>query len=265
MWNGLMVHKDYWEPRNPQDFIYAIRDQVAPAVVRPDTDGTVWLETNAAPDPSGLTAYPLNDDGTVAASFGVGWLETDAPAYTSADYTYTGAATGGQVVATPSAANVFGPQAITVTSSDILSLEAEIISNDATYFNNIGLGAVMSSGGSVAGAIIAFAGQWQWQPIEWGGTGVVLQERTSPIAGFRVGIDIDGTTGTIRIKSSDGVQVSSTTFTPPMQFTAYLHVSDNGAEAAPGDTTSLRLIVPAADYTLPCPVGAKNLLGQVIP
>ena len=45
MWNGLMVHKDYWEPRNPQDFIYAIRDQVAPAVVRPDTDGDLVIDT----------------------------------------------------------------------------------------------------------------------------------------------------------------------------------------------------------------------------
>lgn len=43
MWNGQMVHKDYWEPRNPQDFIYAIRDQIAPNVVRPDTDGQLVL------------------------------------------------------------------------------------------------------------------------------------------------------------------------------------------------------------------------------
>ena len=48
MWNGLMVHKDYWEPRNPQDFIYAIRDQVAPAVVRPDTDGDIFQDVTLA-------------------------------------------------------------------------------------------------------------------------------------------------------------------------------------------------------------------------
>ena len=39
-----MVHKDYWEPRNPQDFIYAIKDQITPAVVRPDTDGDVFQD-----------------------------------------------------------------------------------------------------------------------------------------------------------------------------------------------------------------------------
>lgn len=44
MWNGLMVYKDYWEPRNPQDFVYAIRDQMAPPVVRPDTDGEIFQD-----------------------------------------------------------------------------------------------------------------------------------------------------------------------------------------------------------------------------
>ena len=48
MWNGLMVHKDYWEPRNPQDYVYAIRDQIAPPVVRPDTDGETFEEVTLA-------------------------------------------------------------------------------------------------------------------------------------------------------------------------------------------------------------------------
>lgn len=38
-WNGLLVHKDYYEERNPQDFVYAIKDQITPAQVRPNTDG----------------------------------------------------------------------------------------------------------------------------------------------------------------------------------------------------------------------------------
>lgn len=41
-WNGLLVHKDYWEARNPQDWVYAIKDQVTPPVVRPDTDGELF-------------------------------------------------------------------------------------------------------------------------------------------------------------------------------------------------------------------------------
>lgn len=86
MWNGLMVHKDYWEPRNPQDFIYAIRDQVAPAVVRPDTDGTVWLPTNT---PTVVPTYKLDDDGANAATFGVVHLPTIPTAYTRATYELT--------------------------------------------------------------------------------------------------------------------------------------------------------------------------------
>jgi hypothetical protein len=35
-WDGLMVHKDYFEERNPQDFVYAVPDQRPLTVVRPD-------------------------------------------------------------------------------------------------------------------------------------------------------------------------------------------------------------------------------------
>ena len=36
MWNGLIVRKDFWEPRQPQDFIPAIRERPAPTDVRMD-------------------------------------------------------------------------------------------------------------------------------------------------------------------------------------------------------------------------------------
>jgi hypothetical protein len=241
----------------------AIRNVIGAGIYRPDSlpiyrGGS--SEDSGPPPP--LTAYPLDDNGTVAALFGVGWLETDAPDYTSADYTYTGAATGGVVVATPTLANLYGSQAITVTSADILSVECEITANDATDFDLIGLGTIMSSGGVFGGAVFSQA-KADGGP-EWLGTGIADQVRTGAIAGFRVGIDFIGSTGAIRIKSSDGVIVSSTTFTAPIDITAYLSVGDGGL-ASPGDTTSLRLIVDADEYMLPCPAGAKNLLGDVIP
>jgi hypothetical protein len=268
MWNGLWVHKDYWEPRNPQDFVYAIRDQMAPAVVRPDTDGTVWLPTNTTPVPTPpvLTAYPLDDDGTVAAQFGVGWLETDAPDYTSADYTYTGAATGGRVIATPAAANIFTSQAVTVTSADILSLEMVIDAVVASQFSSVGMGALVLPPDSNTPLLVLgiSASNVDGSTPLWVASGISDQVRTSSITGFRVGIDIDGAAGTITMKSTDGSVVSSDTFTAPVRIVASLQVVDSGV-SDPGDTTSLRLIVPAADYTLPCPAGAKNLLGDVIP
>lgn len=43
-WNGLVVHKDYYENRNPQDFIYAVQDQRPVSPVRPDTDGDLFRD-----------------------------------------------------------------------------------------------------------------------------------------------------------------------------------------------------------------------------
>ena len=267
MWNGLMVHKDYWEPRNPQDFVYAIRDQVAPAVVRPDTDGTVWLETNTAPDPSGLTAYPLNDDGTVAASFGVGWLETDAPDYTSADYTYTGAATGGAVFATPSSANLLTSQAVLVDATTTRSVEAIVNGVSATegYSLRLGVGVLAADSSTVLHELSVSIGAYAGPDNIWNATGTDgPHTRTSAAAGFLLGMDFIGSTGKILMKTTDGIIESSTTFTPPVRVVATLQIQDNG-EVAAGETASMGLVVPAADYTLPCPSGAKNLLGQVIP
>lgn len=210
-----------------------------------------------------VSGYPLNDDGTVAALFGVGWLETDAPDYTSADYTYTGAATGGTVTATPTQANIFASQAVTVTAADILSLEAEIVGITADNFSYIGIGAVMSSGGTPGAALQSSIADNDGTNPVWSGTGIVERARVGATDGFRVGIDINGTTGEVRIKSSDGIEISSATFTPPMNFSAYLFADDKPAVSSVG-TASIRLIVPAADYTLPCPVGAKNLTGQTI-
>lgn len=34
MWNGMIVRKDFWEPRHPQDFIPAVPEAAAPLDVR---------------------------------------------------------------------------------------------------------------------------------------------------------------------------------------------------------------------------------------
>lgn len=44
-WNGLRVHKDFWEPRQPQDKIKSFKDQQAVPYPRPDTD-PVFVGTN---------------------------------------------------------------------------------------------------------------------------------------------------------------------------------------------------------------------------
>lgn len=235
--------------------------------------GNIQGETSALPSftsqpatnssgatPPGAT-YPLNDDGTLAAAFGFAWLETNAPLYRQADYTYTGAATGGTAVGLPTAANAWAGQAVTVGAGTILALEAEVVSMSAAQFNNLGVAAALSSGGTPTGqAVLAGVGN-NGSPY-WGGSGVSNQARTSATAGYRVGIELNGNTGAIRILSTDGVAVSSTTFTPGTKFTGYEYVNDIG-EAAAGQSCSLRFVL-AADMTLPFAAGAVDFNGDVI-
>jgi len=225
--------------------------------------GVIDSQSTSGPPP--VTNYPLADNGTLAASFGFGRLPTDAPNYTDGDYTYTGAQTGGTALALPAGATAFTTQAVTVTSADVLSLEAEIIGVSDPEFSTIGVAGTFSSGGTPTGIVATAAIEnVDGSTPTWRGTGISSQVRSTATAGCRVGIDFIGSTGAIRIKSTDGVLVSSATFTPPLNVTAYLFASDSGITTA-GQTAQINLIVAAADYQLPCPAGAKNLLGNLIP
>jgi len=50
-WDGLMVAKQYWEPRHPQDFAYSHRDQEAVMNARPrpadDVRDQGWVKDEA--------------------------------------------------------------------------------------------------------------------------------------------------------------------------------------------------------------------------
>jgi hypothetical protein len=37
-WNGLIVHKKYWEPRHPQDFVDPVRGPTAVKDARPEVE-----------------------------------------------------------------------------------------------------------------------------------------------------------------------------------------------------------------------------------
>lgn len=46
MWDGRMVHKDFWELRHPQDFVRGVKDRIAPPEPRAEP-GNDFLSTNA--------------------------------------------------------------------------------------------------------------------------------------------------------------------------------------------------------------------------
>lgn len=211
-----------------------------------------------------VASYPLDDDGTLAAAFGLGWLETDATAYNNADYTYTGAATGNSVVALPTAANAWTSQAIVVDTGTILACEAVINSVSAAQFANLGIAAAASSGGTPSGVAVINSidnnGSPRWLVSGTGGTRV----RSGATSGYRVGIELNGNDGTITMRSSDGSALCSTTFTPGTAFTFYLFATDAGNPAA-GQTASITLVPVGADMQLGYTTGATDFNGDPCP
>jgi hypothetical protein len=45
MWDGKIVHKDWWESRHPQEFVRARRDRIAAPEPRPENEDQ-FLSTN---------------------------------------------------------------------------------------------------------------------------------------------------------------------------------------------------------------------------
>jgi len=223
--------------------------------------GGLSSQAGGAPVAAG---YPLNDDGTLAASLGFGWLETDATAYNNADYTYTGAATGDAVIGLPTTANWLASQAIVVDTGTILACEAVINSASSAQFANFGLAAAVSSGGTPSGVAVvnsvANNGSPQWIVSGTGGT----RARSGATSGYRVGIELNGNDGTITMRSSDGSALCSTTFTPGVAFTFYLFATDAGNPAA-GQTASITLVPVGADMQLGYTTGATDFNGDPCP
>ena len=207
-------------------------------------------------------SYPLNDDGTFAAQFGISVWPTDAPAFMRAAHTYTGAA-GGSAIAGPTLANAYGSQAVTVGAGKILALEAVIeYAPDTGDYEDITLLPLFSSGGTPYAAASIYIrrrlGVDTWSAASIAGD----QPRTSPAAGFRIGVELNGATGEIIYRTTDGSVVSDATFTPGDQVTGALSVQDEGVTAA-GKTCAIRFLL-ADEMTLPFTAGAVDFNGDVI-
>lgn len=39
-WDGYFVHKRYWEPRQPQDFVRGVKDNQTVPIARPESEDT---------------------------------------------------------------------------------------------------------------------------------------------------------------------------------------------------------------------------------
>lgn len=207
-------------------------------------------------------SYPLNDDGTLAAEFGLGWMQTNAPDYRTADYTYTGAQAGGTAVALPTAANAFASQAVTVGPGKILAMELVIYSAPAGDFDDLGLLALLSDAGVPYSSANVYIYRYLGQNF-WDGNGLLNPiPMVSSLAGFHIGVEFNGNDGTVTYRSSDGSTATTQTFTPGTQVTMGMNAVDAGTTAA-GQTASIRALL-ADEMTLPFTAGAVDFNGDVI-
>jgi len=215
--------------------------------------------------PAGLTAYPLDDNGSLAGAFGYARMATNAPGYVHADYTYAAPATGGTAVALPAGANWLTTQAIPLTAGKIIELQARIDSVSALNFGNIGLaiGFSLDQVPSLTPFIVGInRDATEGARIFSSGDGFAA--RSGAANGFVVGMSLNTTTGAIKVRTSDGTFTSLTTFTPGVgAITAYLFANDSGVPAA-GQTASVTLFEHGEDYPLATEAGAVDILGQVI-
>lgn len=217
----------------------------------------------------GPTGYPLDDDGTLAALFGFGTLTMTAPEYNEGEHVYTGTTTGGTALGLPAADNYLTDQAFVVDADTVLHIEFEPIvpscyQSGVQGFPLLGLGLIMSTDG-VFGGVFGTVGIHDDDgstPI-YRGSLIPDTVRATADGPVRMSVDLDGSDGSVTIRTADGdTIVSATTFTPGTAFTAYLFVSDGGAPLS--GNVVISLVPRAADAALPHNTGAVDLLNVAL-
>lgn len=216
---------------------------------------------------SALTGYPLDDSGAFATLFGFSHLATDAPAYNNADFAFTDAGASYGTIALPTQANAFGIQAIPVAVDQIRYFELLFTDIPAVEFTYAGLLAIVVRGGTpIMTPITAIIRNTDGSTPQVGGDQVSYMARTEG-AGYRVGIEFNGATDEVTIRSTNGV-VGSFTNTALFQggdkvFFAMI-VKDNGTPVMTGETIGMTAIPAAADMWLPVTAGALDVFGTTI-
>lgn len=212
-------------------------------------------------------SYPLNDDGTLAAQFGFSHLATDAPAYNNADFAFTDAGASPGTCALPTQTNAFGIQAIPVAVNQIRYFELLFTDIPTVEFAYAGLLAIVVRDGTpIMTPITAIIRNTDGSTPQVGGDQVSYMARTEG-AGYRVGIEFNGATDEVTIRSTNGV-VGSFTNTALFQggdkvFFAMI-VKDSGTPVMTGETIGMTAIPAAADMWLPVTAGALDVFGTTI-
>jgi hypothetical protein len=212
-------------------------------------------------------AYPLDDDGTAATSFGMGWAEATAPDYQTITYTYTDAQPNAFAIAAPALAN-WGTQAIVVPGGEVMVMEAVVASAPA-QFEGIGLYMiVLRSGAPIGQAYLKIGDVDGGTPtITYGDGAGTTVARVAATADFRLGVEFDGTTGVFTFRTTDGLAGTYTI----AGYTAgdavvYAFGIDDGVDSPTnlGQTCEITLVSASPDMALTYTAGATDTCGNAV-
>lgn len=213
---------------------------------------------------SGIGAYPLTDDGTVAAMSLFSALPTSAPTYMEVVRTLTGSS--GSLAACPPAATAFTTQFIPYSQGGKIYAEMLVSAAPAgvSGANDMYAGVEFFAHGERDVSTGSFAGVYPGSDGTWkNGPG-----NTITVTNYRIGIIYDLDTGDIQTWDSSGV-LQTVSYGIPYNTTgvfAALTMRDDYATFS-GMQFTFSLIADSASMVIPgvapsFPAGVKDLLGN---
>ena len=228
---------------------------------------TAMAITNNSTQTAPSGAYVLDDDGTIAASFGYGAMPATAPAYRVVDYTTVGGATGNAAIASsiaPFTTGLVAPAAGKVGFGMLIS------AIDAVDGMSILLQTLQWTGAAVTTRVLMkterAAGVFNYtfsSGTLGGGTTGDFTAAITP-AGAKLGIVLEYDTNAIKYYLNGTlIGTASQALDPAIGWFPSLVATDNAAIGA-GAHLNATLILDAADLATYVPAGVKDYLDNTI-
>lgn len=201
--------------------------------------------------------YPLDDDGTIAAMFGYAAAPASGDDLQTVAYTYQDPATGNAAIAIRGDAFDTG----SIEIDGVMAIELLFNSVPAGDFGNIGIGGIACADGSpVLSELISYVVTRQSGTVTISGDQGVSGNTSTPLAGFRIGLEFNGDDGTVTFRTTDGLLGSTPLpeFTPGNRMAIVINITDNSS-APGGQTISVTLVTKAEDMQLAYTPGATDI------
>lgn len=228
--------------------------------------------------PSVACLYPLDDDGTVAHSFGFGFMQADAPLYQTGSYTQTGAppadATPPNIGAISAPANALSTAQIAMPATGGIAAQLKFTAWPAdinALVPSKGLvAAIFNSSGALVGItgvyLLQSSGQLAYRTTNMAGSSSSATIGAVSAAGMSVSlyVNADGSIGATANGADLGLVEAAGTVSATDTF-LWVPSCDDDTGATVGASVSWELITSAASITEPVPAGSVDSCGNAIP